>query len=758
MTTSFESILEFLPQPSHRVVSIALQSGLSFLEIASRFAHLPGTVTLISGGAADCARYNIMGIHPWLSLKADLNRVTIESERCSKTIEADPLNFLQYICRYYKLPDTEYPLPICAGLMGYLSYDLKDCIEVLPRTSIEDLHLPHLYMVAPSIILVEDRFEKKKTLYVSETAGNAQQRIESFEYALRKGVSAGAAKPPETGTGLKSGFARDEYMRSIETIRDYIARGHVYQVNMSQRFETAFKGDAFTLFSTLFQRNPAPFFAYINAGDHHIVSTSPERFIEARGRRVETRPIKGTKPRGKTPQEDAANRDQLANSRKDDAELSMIVDLLRNDIGKVCSAGSVKVREHKRVEAYENVFHLVSIIDGVLDDDKDMVDLVRATFPGGSITGCPKIRSMEIIDELEPVRRHIYTGSIGYIGFHDTMDLSIAIRTATIKDSRLVYSVGGGIVYDSDPADEFEETLHKGQTLMHAISGVSAKSKKPSLIAWYNGKFMPLEGISAPVTGDGFVYGYGIFETIRVQNGVPCRLEQHLQRFNKSWQHFFGTEPPDVTWNDIIRQVIDRSGLYEDVAAVKVLAAAGESGKPDTMSMMVTARPYVHRLKTVGRDGLYCAAYPNRRYSHLSSHKTMNYMFSKIANQWAKKQGADEAIILNYDGSVSETATANILCIIDGIWYRPASEHVLPGTMEKAVCDLLQSRGETVETRLITLDELKKADCVFMTNALMGVVSVHRIDGVSIGGGSAADLCEELNLTVMKRPNRMLYT
>jgi para-aminobenzoate synthetase component 1 len=185
---------------------------------------------------------------------------------------------------------------------------------------------------------------------------------------------------------------------------------------------------------------------------------------------VEARPIKGTRPRGKTAAQDKSMRRELETSFKDDAELSMIVDLLRNDIGKVCAAGSVRVSEHKRVEAYENVYHLVSVVRGDLDQDKNAVDLIRAAFPGGSITGCPKIRSMEIIDELEPVRRHIYTGSIGYLGFRGTMDLSIAIRTATVTEGHLVFSVGGGVVFDSKASDEFEETLHKGQTLISALA------------------------------------------------------------------------------------------------------------------------------------------------------------------------------------------------------------------------------------------------------------------------------------------------
>jgi para-aminobenzoate synthetase component 1 len=531
-------------------------------------------------------------------------------------------------------------------------------------------------------------------------------------------------------------------MRAVESIRDYILRGHVYQVNMSQRFETAYEGDPFVLFESLYDKNPAAFFAYVNAGDHHIVSTSPERFLLLNGREVETRPIKGTRPRGKTPEEDERMARDLTTSKKDDAELSMIVDLMRNDIGKVCRAGSVHVTEHKRLESYKNVHHLISIVKGTLDDDKDAVDLIGATFPGGSITGCPKIRSMEIIDELEPVRRHIYTGSIGYIGFHGTMDLSIAIRTATITGGRILFSVGGGVVFDSDPADEFTETLHKGQTLMTALD-VGPAAPKP--VAWCNGVFKPKEEIAVSIDDEGFLYGMGFFETIRVDRGNPVLLESHLERFRGSWDFFFGASSfPDVTWRDVIRQLVERNGLTDKTAAVKILAAAGKHGVTATCgTLLVTARDYIHRLDALGRDGLRLALFPHRRHSFLADHKTMNYLFYKMAGDWAKRQPADEAIILNADGSVSETNTANIFCEIAGKICRPLSDHVLPGIMEKAVCDLLEKWGRPVETRRLTPEDLQKADYVFLTNSLMGAVPVSHIGEWRMG--ECGELCRKIN-------------
>jgi para-aminobenzoate synthetase component 1 len=269
---------------------------------------------------------------------------------------------------------------------------------------------------------------------------------------------------------LKSHFSRSEYVRSIERILRYIEEGDIYQVNLSQRFHTPYDGDPFGLFLRLYEINPAPFFAYLNAGPFQIMSSSPERFLELRGDRIETRPIKGTLPRGRTPEQDQINGQELLQSEKNRAELAMITDLLRNDIGRVSAYGTVQVQDEARLEAYTNVFHLVSIVTGRMAEGKDLVDLLRATFPGGSITGCPKIRSMEIIDKLEPTVRSVYTGSIGYLGFDGSMDLNIAIRTLIHKGKDLYYQVGGGIVYDSDPQAEYEETLHKAASMREAVA------------------------------------------------------------------------------------------------------------------------------------------------------------------------------------------------------------------------------------------------------------------------------------------------
>ncbi len=745
--TTLDDFVRLLPKPLRGVHQVRLELSQPFLDVAGRFADEAGTIVLLSGGALDSARYHILGIRPWLSIREGGGQVIADFGGQSLTADLDPFAVLDALAKRYSLPGPEAAMPLSAGLLGYLAYDLKDCLEVLPRTSCDDLHLPRLYMTAPSILVVHDRHDGTTTAHVpilDDGEEGARERLARFQRDLVEAERPARAAKPHVGD-LTSGLSRDEYIEAVEAIRDYIVRGHVYQVNMSQRFETEFSGDAFALFADLFEVNPAPFFAFIQAGDHQIVSTSPERFIQLAGKVVETRPIKGTRPRGKTPEQDQGMRRELETSLKDDAELSMIVDLLRNDIGKVCAASSVRVSEHKRVEAYENVYHLVSVVVGELDDDKTAVDLIRATFPGGSITGCPKIRSMEIIDELEPVRRHIYTGSIGYLGFHGTMDLSIAIRTATITGGRLVFSVGGGVVFDSKAADEFEETLHKGRTLTRALERKGAEHVEVTeRFGWQSGKMKRVSDMTMSVEDEGLAYGYGFFETMRAQHGRVLMLDAHLARLRRAWQEFFATPFPDVTWREVIDQVIGKNHLADKVAAVKILAAAGKPGLTDHgPTLMVTARAYVPRLQGTSRQGLRLAVYPHRRHAHLAEHKTMNYMFQRVAARWAQAQQADEAVILNADGSVSETNTANLLCRIDGKLVRPLSEHALPGTMEQAVGELLAAWGVAVERRRLTVDELKEADHIMVTNALMGATPVAAVDGKPLAVDS--ELCERIN-------------
>ena len=733
----------------------SINLGESFIDFSARFAAIPGTAVLMSGGDLDCARYHILAAKPWLRLSGSGRNMTITAANQTIDVQADPFDTLRSIINALR-PDaldvapSALTQPIVAGLFGYLAYDLKDALERLPRTSIDDLQLPHIYFFAPSIIVVHDKATDSSRLCIPQRLFSGQSNLDDDQKIFRQTM---AAKPPakEVFGGVadefKSNFNKLSYINAVEKIKEYIAAGHVYQVNLSQRFEMGFEGDPFSLFKTLYNNNPAPFFVYINAGNHQIVSTSPERFLLQSGDRIETRPIKGTRPRGKTPAEDRKLGRELKLSKKDDAELSMIVDLLRNDIGKVCKAGSVRVAEHKRLEAYQNVYHLVSIVEGILDRGRDSVDLLKATFPGGSITGCPKIRSMEIIDELEPYRRHIYTGSIGYISFHDTMDLSIAIRTATIYNGKIIFSVGGGIVFDSEPTDEYEETIHKGRTLMEVFKNQEKRAANKNYV-WINGRLESMDQAAIPVTDLGFQYGYGFFETIRVDKGKPKHLKAHIDRFYQTWKHLFSTKPPDLTWDEIINQVVAQNSLADQIAALKIMASRGDREEPPfNHTLVVIARPYTHRLENKEAPGLKLAGYPHPRQTPLADHKTFNYLYYYLAGKWAQNHNADEALILNPDNTVSETNTANILLIKNKTVIRPESLHALPGIMEAVVCKLLSMWDYRVVKRAVQPEELFNVDGVLLTNALIGAVPVLSLDGKNLPEPSS--LWQKINKEVL---------
>ncbi|MCL4417844.1 MAG: aminodeoxychorismate synthase component I [Actinobacteria bacterium] len=275
---------------------------------------------------------------------------------------------------------------------------------------------------------------------------------------------------------LDSNFTKTDYLEAVKKAKEHIHNGDIYQVNITQRFRCVLDVDPYSLYYILRQKNAAPFSAFLSFPEVKIGSSSPERFLFLKNSFIQTRPIKGTRPRGNNESEDVKYMTELQNSIKDHAELNMIVDLERNDLGKFCEYGSVNVKGHAIIEKYARVFHLVSTVTGKVKKGYDFADIIKSMFPGGSITGAPKIRAMQIIDELEPTTRSIYTGAIGYAGINETMDFNIAIRTFIIKGRELYYNVGGGIVEDSNPEDEYQETLDKGKALQEALKFFELKN------------------------------------------------------------------------------------------------------------------------------------------------------------------------------------------------------------------------------------------------------------------------------------------
>jgi para-aminobenzoate synthetase component 1 len=384
------------------------------------------------------------------------------------------------------MQSSDAPVPFQGGAVGYLSYDLGRLIEHIPSTTCDDLELPELCLgfyesgfcfdnltgqvFAVSTGLPEEDDERRLKL--------ARERLAEMKGMLARHKADGV-RPRNmhnhTSSRCKavtSNFSRKAYIAAVEKARQYIIDGDIFEVNLSQRFQAKIDVTPYELYSRLREVNPAPFACYLGFDDVQVVGASPERFLCKKGDRVETRPIKGTRRRGTNPEEDSRLAAELLASPKDHAENMMIVDLERNDLGRVCRFGSIHVSELAILETYPTVFHLTSTIEGRLRRDVNVTELLRAAFPGGSITGAPKVRSMEIIEELEHTRRSAYTGSMGYIGFNGNIDLNIAIRTILVKGSEAYFQTGGAVVFDSDPSEEYQETLDKAKALFAAL-GIS---------------------------------------------------------------------------------------------------------------------------------------------------------------------------------------------------------------------------------------------------------------------------------------------
>lgn len=421
--------------------------------------HAPGAVLLDSGRpTADRGRYDLLSAWP----EAELTLQPDESGR----------DFLQRLRNSLKqlgnaaLPDA-YELPFAGGLIGYLSYDFGRQLEQLPAHALDDLHLPDARLGLYAWALITDHQAATSQLVFHPSLEPAQRDrlIQLFSQPAPQLNGPFSLKQP-----MQPDISASQYQQALSKIHDYIQAGDCYQVNYTQRFSAQCEGDAWTAYCALRQACPTPFSGFMSlADDNAILSLSPERFVRVSHHQVETRPIKGTRPRGKNSAEDAANAAELLASAKDRAENLMIVDLLRNDLGRTCRTGSVRVPQLFTLESYPNVHHLVSSVVGELADGKDALDLIGDSFPGGSITGAPKIRAMQIIDELEPTRRSLYCGSLLYLDVRGEMDSSIAIRSLLVKDGRVSCWGGGGIVADSDWQDEYQESITKVKVLLDTL-------------------------------------------------------------------------------------------------------------------------------------------------------------------------------------------------------------------------------------------------------------------------------------------------
>jgi para-aminobenzoate synthetase component I len=461
-----------------------LQTCLSPVELFSLFSRELNSFFLDSAMDAEkLGRFSLMGTDPFLVFSSRGEEVTLKEGDRTSQLKGNPFDIFGRCLEKYRFDSALPGLPCSGGAIGYFSYDLGRFIETLPSRAVDDLNLPESCFGFYDVILVFDNLAKRAYLVSSgfpET--DLKRRFERAKTRLKEFKSRIQSRLPLTQplkftpqrffeeSELKANFTCEGYIKAVEKARRYILEGEIYEVNLSQRFEAPIAVPPYELYLRLREINPAPFAAYLNFDQVTVAGSSPERFLRLQNRRVETRPIKGTVRRGRDVREDEAKAKWLLNSEKNRAENMMIADLERNDLGRVCRTGTVEVTEFATLEKFPTVFHLTSTIVGDLREDVSLVDLLKATFPGGSITGAPKIRAMEIIDELEPTRRSIYTGSIGYFGFEGNLDLNIVIRSFLIKNNRAYFQLGGAVVYDSDPEEEYNETLDKGKALFRALN------------------------------------------------------------------------------------------------------------------------------------------------------------------------------------------------------------------------------------------------------------------------------------------------
>lgn len=435
-------------------------------------------------------RYSFMGVNPYLVLKGSGEECEIDGHLHTCNI----YDKLSEILSENRI-ENHTEIPFLAGCIGYLSYDFGTLSAGIPQGAVEDPVLPHYYFVFYDNLILFDQWENKT--YISacgvlmpqeESTRHLEERIRNQEAGQENTDQENAEqentdsentdpenteRPEETKStespSITSNFGKEDYLEAVTRVREYIRAGDIYIANLSQRFSATTNKDAISIYRDLRELSPAPFAGLLCLDGFEVISSSPESFLRIRNGRVQTRPIKGTRPRGKNRDEDECYRKELLESEKDKAELLMIVDLERNDLSKVCRPHSVKVNELFSLEEYSTVFHLVAEVEGQLKENVDAPECVRHCFPGGSITGTPKIRAMEIIGEIEGLNRSLYTGSMGYFSFDGNADFNIMIRTLVKKEDKVFLGAGGGITWDSREEEEYLETLTKAEAMIKAL-------------------------------------------------------------------------------------------------------------------------------------------------------------------------------------------------------------------------------------------------------------------------------------------------
>jgi len=434
-------------------------------------------------GGEKWARYTFLGSNPSVVIRTIGNDVEIIEDGTARQLTcADPLGFVRdHLSRYQPVMIEGVPR-FFGGAVGYLGYDMVRHFEELPAAKPAVIGAYDSYFVITDTILIFDNVSQKIKIVsnahldngktVEAAYAEATAKIDALIRKLKTPLPAQVSASPAKKCSFKSGISRYDFEKAVEKSKEYVRAGDIFQVVLSQRFSAELTVDPLDIYRVLRTLNPSPYMFFLRLDDTLVVGASPEVMVRREGSRVELRPIAGTRPRGKTGEEDLAMEEEMLADPKERAEHVMLVDLGRNDLGRVCRTGTVQVSELMVVERYSHVMHIVSNVQGDLEEGKDAFDVVRATFPAGTLSGAPKVRAMEIINELEPVRREVYGGAVGYFSFSGNMDLAIAIRTLVIKDGMVHLQAGAGIVADSVPAAEYQETVNKSMAVVKAIETV----------------------------------------------------------------------------------------------------------------------------------------------------------------------------------------------------------------------------------------------------------------------------------------------
>ncbi|MEJ5228023.1 anthranilate synthase component I [Thermodesulfovibrio sp.] len=453
----------------------------AFLKLNRRPSFLLESVQ----GGEKWGRYSIIGIEPAVLIKANGNKINIHKGETKESYEnAEPFTFLkEFFSQYIPYINPELPR-FFGGMVGYISYDTVKLFEKVPELSKPSIDMADIFLMVPETLLIFDNLKQSiKIVYNAFIEGNVSfiyskaidkinQLISDLKRHSDERFRTYLNVPKRESKSLNtfhSNFSKDEFISAVKKAKDYVLSGDVVQVVISQRFETETKAHPFDTYRILRIINPSPYMFYIDTGSDHLVGSSPEILVRLEDERVIVRPIAGTRPRGKNEEEDSAFERELLSDEKEIAEHIMLVDLGRNDVGRVAELGSVNVTELMTIERYSHVMHIVSNVEGKLRKGLDMFDVFMSCFPAGTVTGAPKVRAMQIIEELEPTRRGPYAGAIGYFGFGGNMDMCIGIRMLTIKDNRVYVQAGAGVVADSVPEKEYEETVNKAKAMLKTI-------------------------------------------------------------------------------------------------------------------------------------------------------------------------------------------------------------------------------------------------------------------------------------------------